>query len=85
MKRIMFLLLLIASNASAADIITLKNGVIFDHVGHQTEKVGLCSACHEGKPGKIAGLGKEWAHKTCIECHDIFEKGPTRCEGCHKK
>lgn len=85
MKRLVLVLLLIAANAFAADVIKLKNGVVFNHAEHQSDKVGLCSACHAAEPGKIAALGKEWAHKTCIECHDIFEKGPTKCEGCHKK
>jgi hypothetical protein len=88
MKRILFVLLLIAANAYASDIIQLKNGVVFNHISHQSDKVGLCSACHveiEGTPGKIPGLGKEWAHKTCVECHDIFEVGPTKCGGCHIK
>jgi hypothetical protein len=88
MKKVLFVLLLIAANAFAADIMTFKKGVVFSHTTHQGEQVGLCSACHvetEGTPGKIPGFGKEWSHKTCIECHDIFEKGPTTCDGCHKK
>lgn len=88
MKKMILALLLIATNAFTADIIMLKKGVAFNHLGHMTDKVGLCSACHvetEGTPGKIPGLGKEWAHKTCVECHDIFEKGPVKCDGCHKK
>ena len=85
MKTILIVLLLIAANSFAADMIQLKKGVAFNHKAHQSN---LCSACHvetEGTPGKIPGLGKEWAHKTCIECHDIFDKGPTKCDGCHKK
>jgi hypothetical protein len=90
MKTLTIIALFLAVNAYAAgeDILKLKRGVVFNHIGHQTEKVGLCSACHvetEGTPGKIPGFGKEWAHKTCIECHDIFEKGPTKCDGCHTK
>ncbi len=90
MKRLVLVALLIAVNAFGAgeDILKFKRGVVFNHAGHQTEKVGLCSACHvetEGTPQKIPGFGKEWAHKTCIECHDIFEKGPTKCDGCHVK
>ena len=89
-KKAALVLLLIAANAFGAgeDILKFKRGVVFNHAGHQTEKVGLCSACHvetEGTPQKIPGFGKEWAHKTCIECHDIFEKGPTKCDGCHVK
>ncbi len=85
MKKVALVFILVAANAFAADVIKLKNGVVFDHAGHKNEKVGLCSACHEGEPGKIAALGKEWAHNTCIDCHDIFGKGPTKCEGCHAK
>ena len=84
MKTILFILLLIAANAFAVDV-KLKKGVIFNHAGHESN---LCSACHvetEGTPGKIPKLGKEWAHNTCIECHDIFDKGPTKCDGCHLK
>jgi hypothetical protein len=88
MKKIMIVVVLLATNAYAADVFTFKRGVVFNHAGHQSDKVGLCSACHvetEGTPRKIPGFGKEWAHKTCIECHDIFEKGPTTCDGCHIK
>ncbi|MDA8431095.1 MAG: cytochrome c3 family protein [Geobacteraceae bacterium] len=85
MVKFICVLLLIATNTFAADVITFKGGVVFDHRGHQTDKAGLCSACHEGVPGKIAGFGKEWAHKNCIDCHDIFEKGPATCDGCHPK
>jgi len=90
MKKAALVILLIAANAFGAgeEILKFKRGVVFNHAGHQTEKVGLCSACHvetEGTPQKIPGFGKEWAHKTCIECHDIFEKGPTKCDGCHVK
>jgi hypothetical protein len=87
-KIVIVLLLLIAVNAFASDIIKMKKGVVFSHISHQGEKVGLCSACHvelEGTPGKIPGMGKDWAHKTCVECHDIFEVGPTKCAGCHLK
>lgn len=69
--------------AFADDILLFKNGMKFNHTIHQTEKVGICSACHDQEPGKIAGFGKEWSHKNCIECHDIFKEGPTDCRGCH--
>jgi hypothetical protein len=42
-----------------------------------------CSKCHENKPGRIANLGKDWAHKTCKGCHTEMKKGPTACKGCH--
>ena len=85
MKRVVLVLLLIAANAFAADVINLKNGVVFNHAGHQSDKVGLCSACHEAEPGKIAALGKEWAHKYCKDCHEVFSEGPVTCNDCHKK
>lgn len=83
MKVLILLMSLIATTACADDILILKNGMKFNHTKHQTEKVGICSACHEKEPGKITGFGKEWAHKNCIECHDTFKEGPTDCKGCH--
>jgi predicted CXXCH cytochrome family protein len=84
MKKITLIVLgLCVANAYAADTITFKGGVVFNHRKHQYEKVGVCSVCHEKAPGKIAGFDKEWAHKYCIECHDTFDEGPTKCEGCH--
>ncbi|MCM0080914.1 cytochrome c family protein [Geomonas sp. Red32] len=61
-----------------------KGDVTFPHKEHQ-EKMA-CTACHENdKGGKIAALGKDWAHKTCKGCHSEKGKGPTGCNGCHKK
>ena len=37
------------------------------------------------KPGKIKGFGKEWAHKYCTDCHDLFGEGPVTCTDCHQK
>ena len=62
----------------------------FNHVAHQTDRVGKCYVCHEEsanpantfKPGKIKGFGKAWAHKNCVDCHSLYE-GPTDCKGCH--
>ncbi|HJV36459.1 cytochrome c7 [Geomonas sp.] len=61
-----------------------KNGnVTFPHETHQ--KLG-CTKCHATETGgKIADLGKDWAHKTCKGCHAEMSKGPTNCGGCHKK
>lgn len=84
MKVLLLLVLMMATTAFAADdVLLFKNGMKFNHALHQTEKVGICSACHEQEPGKIVGFGKEWSHKNCIECHDIFKEGPTNCRGCH--
>jgi predicted CXXCH cytochrome family protein len=66
-----------------------KNGnVLFYHNNHVNEVKGDCTVCHEKAPGKMAGFGKDVAHKLCIPCHEPregFPEGPTRCEGCHKK
>ena len=76
--------------ALCGDIVTLpaKNGnVSFTHSKHQAIKQEKgCTACHETlEGGKIAGLGKEWAHKICRGCHAEMDKGPVNCVDCHKK
>ena len=76
--------------ALAQDVISLpaKNGnVAFNHKAHADVKQAKgCKACHEtDKGGKIAGMGKDWAHKTCKGCHEEMKKGPTKCGECHKK
>ena len=84
MKVIILLISVMVSTSYAADdVLLFKNGMKFNHAIHQTEKVGICTACHEKEPGKITGFGIEWAHKNCIECHDTFKEGPIVCSGCH--
>jgi len=81
------LTLFTAGTALAADTITLpaKNGdVTFTHKKHQ-EALKDCKICHEKGPGKIEGLGKDWAHKTCKGCHEEKKAGPAKCAECHKK
>lgn len=72
----------------AADTIVLpaKNGnVTFNHKKHQ-ESLKDCKICHAAETGgKIEGLGKDWAHKTCKGCHEEKKMGPTKCGECHKK
>ena len=90
MKRIIAavaLTLICAVAALAADVITLpaKNGnITFEHKKHQ-DRLKDCKLCHEKAPGKIEGLGKDWAHKTCKGCHEEKKAGPTKCGECHKK
>lgn len=90
MKKLSMVLIAVvmgATGAWAADVIELqasKGNVSFPHKMHQ-ESLKDCSKCHEKGPGKIADLGKEWAHKTCKGCHSEMGKGPTTCSGCHKK
>lgn len=77
--------------AVAADeavvVLPAKNGnVTFPHKKHKDMKELKCTNCHEtDKGGKIADLGKDWAHKTCTGCHKEKGKGPTKCTECHKK
>jgi predicted CXXCH cytochrome family protein len=75
---------------AVSDVISLpaKNGnVAFPHSKHMEVKQSKgCKACHDKETGgKIAGLGKDWAHKTCKGCHEEMKKGPVKCGDCHKK
>ncbi len=92
MKRIaaaLALTIFCAGFAAAADntvvVLQAKNGnVTFPHKKHQD--MMKCTACHESEAGgKIAALGKDWAHKTCKGCHEEKKQGPTKCGECHKK
>lgn len=98
MRKLALILTFIASNATASDIVEFKNGMTFNHKGHQTDKIGMCSVCHENaavsedgkklaatESGKIKGFGKEWAHKYCKDCHEVFSEGPVTCNDCHQK
>jgi cytochrome c553 len=72
--------------AFAADVIEMKKGVSFNHKAHG-EALKDCTKCHEkADGGKIAGFGKDLAHKkVCKDCHTEMKKGPTNCKGCHTK
>jgi hypothetical protein len=98
LKVLTIVLVLFTSSVFAADVVTFKNGVSFNHKKHQTDRVGKCFVCHNNVsvstdekivtttiPGKIKGFGKEWAHKNCIDCHDLFSEGPVNCKDCHQK
>lgn len=86
----LFALVAFAGTAFAApEVIELaapKMGkVTFNHKQHQ-ERLQDCTKCHASKEGgKIAGFGKDVAHKTCKGCHTEMKKGPTSCKDCHKK
>lgn len=74
-----------AGSALAADVIELKKGVTFHHKAH-AENLKECKKCHENAAGgKIAGFGRDFAHKKCKVCHSDMKKGPTNCKGCHTK
>lgn len=77
----------VSALAAGPEIIELpaKMGTVtFHHKQHQ-ERLTDCKICHEKGPGKIEGLGKDWAHKTCKGCHAEQKAGPTKCGECHKK
>jgi len=95
MKKIVITLLVLVAFAGSVfaagpEVIELKASmgkVTFPHKMHQ-EMLKDCKKCHAKGPGKIAELGKDWAHKTCKGCHaEGFngKKGPTACKDCHKK
>lgn len=73
-----------ASGATRVDLPASQGTVHFPHRKHQ-EMLKDCSNCHTNGPGKIAGLGKAWAHSTCRGCHNETAKAPVQCKGCHKK
>lgn len=62
------------------------NTVELAHWKHQERaKKGGCTNCHRGEIGKIDSWNQEFAHMVCIACHDINDKGPTKCKECHIK
>ncbi len=59
--------------------------IVFTHQKHQKLAKNNCWECHDKKSGKIPNWGEATAHKLCIPCHDLNEKGPVQCKECHKK
>jgi hypothetical protein len=88
MKKVIVAVLTVAvfaGSAFAADVMEMKKGVTFNHK-HHADVLKDCKKCHEkAEGGKIAGFGKDIAHKKCKECHSEMKKGPTNCKGCHSK
>jgi predicted CXXCH cytochrome family protein len=95
---LMLVLLSIAAVSSAAvaetpkdkgrEVIKLKMGDMelpFKHWKHQKSVNGECFHCHNTKIGKIDNWGKDTAHKVCIACHELEDKGPVTCRQCHGK
>src|ERR1700686_4376239 len=86
----------LAATAAAAEapkkrgpeVINKKRGLMylpFQHWKHQTNVRNECFNCHKTTLGKIDNWSKDTAHKICISCHDLEEKGPVQCAQCHKK
>jgi hypothetical protein len=70
------------------EVIILKMGnmdLTFHHWQHQTSAHIDCFNCHKSKIGHIDDWGEATAHKICIPCHDLENKGPVLCRECHKK
>lgn len=51
---------------------------------HKLHAARGCKACHPASPAKL-GLKKDTAHALCKGCHEKQSKGPTKCDGCHKR
>lgn len=69
-------------------LIKLKMGketIEFTHHKHQKAVNNQCWECHKKESGKIENWSEATAHKLCIPCHDLNEKGPVSCKGCHKE
>ncbi|MBK9519419.1 MAG: hypothetical protein IPO09_19180 [Anaeromyxobacter sp.] len=54
----------------------------FDHAQHPSLD---CVRCHQGVPGKIAGLPRDAPHQYCVACHKAEGKGPKACKECHPR
>ena len=68
------------------EVIELKMGekaVTFQHKKHQLYTNNECFHCHKPQEWKIKNWDKEVAHTICIACHDLNDKGPVECKGCH--
>jgi hypothetical protein len=60
-----------------------KNVMDFQHWRHQKANNNECFHCHKVQEWKIKKWDKEVAHEICIACHDLNDKGPVECKGCH--
>lgn len=60
---------------------TKAGSVQFPHKLHAARG---CRSCHPAAPAKL-GLVKDTAHALCKGCHETQGKGPTKCDGCHRR
>ena len=68
------------------EIIKIKMGehsLDFKHRMHQKLNNSECFHCHKPQEWKIKKWDKEVAHEICIACHDLNDRGPVECKGCH--
>jgi hypothetical protein len=61
--------------------LNFKRNVTFNHKFHS--ETFDCSKCHLDSPGKIENFGKDFAHKTCMGCHEEHAKSNS-CNACHR-
>ena len=80
---------LLASAASAAKTpekitfeATRAGNVEFPHKLHAARG---CKPCHPAAPAKFEGFDRDKAHALCKACHENLSKGPTKCDGCHRR
>ncbi len=69
------------------ETIELKMGnytLNFQHRKHQILNNNECFHCHKPQEWKIKKWDKEVAHQVCIACHDLNDRGPVECKGCHR-
>jgi len=65
-----------------------NKGLVKAHA--EKTEVKKCSGCHLEAKGKTPSmremsLTKNPMHIRCVGCHKDNKKGPTACNGCHKK
>jgi hypothetical protein len=61
---------------------TRAGNVDFPHKLHAARG---CKPCHPASPVKIGPFDRDSAHAFCKACHESLSKGPTKCDGCHKR
>ncbi len=54
------------------------------HKSKDGETPRACKTCHHAKKGDAPAI-KNAYHKRCKGCHKKEKKGPTKCNGCHKR
>jgi predicted CXXCH cytochrome family protein len=73
---------LAAKTPETIDYETRGGTVSFPHKLHAARG---CKACHPAAPAKMPGFDKDKAHALCKGCHEAQDKGPRKCDGCHRR
>ncbi len=75
-----------ARAAKAPDVVTYeatRAGTV--QFPHKLLAARGCKQCHPASPAKIGPFERDSAHAFCKACHENLVKGPTKCDGCHKR